>query len=57
MTQLNVPGEVLVTAITRSDHTFIPVSGTEFQGGDTIYLAVLPSAMQRLEELLGMERS
>lgn len=57
VTQLNVPGEVLVTAITRNDHTFIPVSGTEFQDGDMIYLAVLPSAMQRLEELLGMERS
>jgi trk system potassium uptake protein len=54
--QLNVPGEVLVTAITRNDHTFIPVSGTEFQDGDMLYLAVIPSAMQRLEELLGIER-
>jgi trk system potassium uptake protein len=54
--QLNIPGEVSVTAITRNDHTFIPVSGTEFQDGDMLYLAVIPSAMQRLEELLGMER-
>ncbi|MFZ5880628.1 MAG: potassium channel family protein [Chloroflexota bacterium] len=54
--QLNVPGEVLVTAITRNDHTFIPVSGAEFQDGDVLYLAVIPSAMQRLEELLGLER-
>lgn len=54
--QLNVPGEVLVTAITRNEHTFIPVSGTEFQDGDVIYLAVIPSAMQRLEEMLGLER-
>ncbi len=54
--QMNIPGEVAVTAITRSDHTFIPVSGTEFQEGDVIYLAVLPSAMERLEELLGIER-
>ncbi len=31
VTQMNIPGEVLVMAITRDDHTFIPVSGTEFQ--------------------------
>jgi trk system potassium uptake protein len=54
--QMNIPGEVLVTAITRDDHTFIPVSGTEFQEGDVIYLAVIPSAMVRLEEMLGLER-
>ncbi len=54
--QMNIPGEVSVTAITRNDHTFIPVSGTEFQEGDVIYLAVIPSAMVRLEELLGIER-
>jgi trk system potassium uptake protein TrkA len=55
-TQMNIPGEVSVTAITRNDHTFLPVSGTEFQYGDIIYLAVIPSAMLRLEELLGIER-
>jgi len=54
--QMNIPGEVSVTAITRNDHTFIPVSGTEFQEGDVIYLAVISSAMLRLEELLGIER-
>jgi trk system potassium uptake protein TrkA len=54
--QMNIPGEVSVTAITRSDHTFIPVSGTEFQEGDILYLAVIPSAMDRLEEMLGIER-
>lgn len=53
---LNIPGEMMVIAITRSDRTFIPVSGTEFQEGDIIYIAVIPSAMNRLEELLGMER-
>jgi trk system potassium uptake protein TrkA len=56
VSQMNIPGEVLVTAITRNDHTFIPVSGTEFQEGDVVYLAVIPSAMIRLEELLGLER-
>lgn len=56
VSQLNIPGELSVTAITRNSHTFIPVSGTEFQDGDVIYLAVIPSAMERLEELLGIER-
>ena len=56
VSQMNIPGEVMVTAITRNDHTFIPVSGTEFQEGDVIYLAVIPSSMSRLEELLGIER-
>jgi trk system potassium uptake protein TrkA len=53
---MNIPGEVTVIAITRNDHTFIPVSGTTFQEGDVIYLAVISSSMERLEELLGMER-
>lgn len=56
VTQMNIPGEVLVTAITRNAQTFIPVSGTEFQEGDTIFLTVIPSAMDRLEALLGIER-
>jgi trk system potassium uptake protein TrkA len=54
--EMNIPGEVMVTAITRNDQTFIPVTGAEFQEGDIIYLAVIPSAMVRLEELLGIER-
>jgi trk system potassium uptake protein TrkA len=56
VSQMNIPGELAVTAITRNDQTFIPVSGTEFCEGDVIYLAVISSAMDRLEELLGMER-
>ena len=54
--QMNIPGEMLVTAITRASQTFIPVPGTEFQEGDIVYIAVIPSAMLRLEELLGIER-
>jgi Trk K+ transport system NAD-binding subunit len=50
---LNISGEVMVVAITRDTRTFIPVSGTEFQEGDTIYLTAIPSAMHRLEDLLG----
>lgn len=55
--QMNVPGEVMVVAITRNDQTFIPVSGTEFHEGDVVFLTVIPSSMNRLEQLLGIERS
>ncbi len=54
--QLNVPGEVLVVSITRNDQAFIPTSGTEFREGDLVHLAVLASATNRLEEMLGLER-
>ncbi len=54
--QLNVPGEVMVVAITRNDKAFIPTSGTEFMDGDVVYLTVLSSAMDRLEQMLGLER-
>jgi len=54
--QLNVPGEVIVIAITRDDKALMPISGTEFREGDLIHLAVLASAMTRLEEMLGLER-
>src|SRR5574341_601077 len=41
VTHMNIPGELAVTAITRNNHTFIPVSGTEFQEGDVIYRTVI----------------
>jgi trk system potassium uptake protein TrkA len=53
--QLNVPGEVMVVAITRNDRAFIPASGAEFHEGDLVNLVVLSSALNRLEVLLGME--
>ena len=53
VTNLNIPGEVMVVAITRDTRTFIPVSGTEFQEGDTVYLTAIPSAMHRLKDMLG----
>jgi len=53
---LNVPGEVMVISIARNQQAFIPIIGTEFQEGDLINLVVLSSAMERLEEMLGLER-
>lgn len=54
--ELNIAGEVSVISITRNDQAFIPSSGAEFQEGDIIHLAVLSTAMTRLEEMLGLER-
>jgi trk/ktr system potassium uptake protein len=53
---LNVLGEAMVIAITRKDHALMPISGTQFEEGDVIHLAVVASAMARLEEMLGLER-
>jgi trk system potassium uptake protein TrkA len=53
---LSVPGEVIVMAITRDDKAFIPIGGTDFREGDLIHLSVLTTAMDRLEEMLGLER-
>ncbi len=53
--QLSIPGEIMVVSITRNDHAFIPATGAEFHEGDLVHLVVLSSAMNRLEELLGME--
>jgi trk system potassium uptake protein TrkA len=54
--QLNVPGELMVVSITRNEQAFIPITGTVFQNGDMLKLVVLSSAMERLEEMLGLER-
>ena len=56
VSQLNVAGEVMVVTITRADKAFIPNPGTEFEVGDMLHLVVLTSSMNRLEEMLGLER-
>jgi trk system potassium uptake protein TrkA len=56
VSQLNVAGEVLVVTITRNNAAFVPDLGTEFREGDMIHLAVLTASMERLEDMLGMER-
>lgn len=53
---LSVPGEVAVVAIDRDGQALVPTPGTELREGDQIYLSVLASAMQRVEEMLGLER-
>ncbi len=52
---LNVPGEISVVSIVRDGQAFIPVTGSAFQDGDRVYLSVVSSAMERLEQMIGME--
>ncbi len=52
---LSIPGEISVVTIVRDGQAFVPVSGSAFQEGDRVYLSVGASAMERLEQMIGME--
>jgi len=52
--ELTVPGEIQVIAITRSNKTDIPMSGTVFIEKDIIHIAVEASSTNRLKALLGI---
>jgi trk system potassium uptake protein len=51
---ITVSGEVHVVAITREGRAMLPTLGTVFRKADLVCLAVLSSAMDRLEGLLGL---
>lgn len=51
--EVNVPGEVLLVAVTRSGRTFVATSTTTLQGGDILHFAVVGASRGRLEALLG----
>ena len=51
---VNVPGEVSVTAITRQGKTSIPTLGTVFQEGDRVAVAALNTSRDRLEDLMAL---
>ncbi len=53
VSEMNVPGEVNVVAITRKGRTFLPTHKTEFIEGDLIHLAVQCAAMDKIKEMLG----
>jgi trk system potassium uptake protein len=52
--ELSLSGEANVVAIHRGGRTFLPTSGTLFEAGDRIYLAVLATSAERLKALLGL---
>ena len=51
---LSIASEISVVAITRQGEAFIPLFGTELRAQDRLHLVVLASAIDRLEELLGL---
>ena len=55
VSQLTVSGEISVAALTRGDRAFIPTLGTALKDRDIAHLTVLASAMERLEEWLGLD--
>jgi trk system potassium uptake protein TrkA len=49
-----VPGEIQVVAISRGGRTLLPVPGAVFHKGDLVHLAVLGSSADRLKAILGL---
>jgi trk system potassium uptake protein TrkA len=52
--ELTVSGEIVVTAITRDNKTFLPTLGTEFRKRDLLNIAVAAKSSERLKALLGL---
>jgi trk system potassium uptake protein len=52
---ISISGEIQVIAITRQGRAFIPLTGTEFQPGDAVHLAILASSMERFKDMLGLD--
>lgn len=53
VSEMNVPGEVNVVAITRKGRTFLPTPTTEFIEGDLIHLAVQYAIMDKIRKMFG----
>jgi len=53
VSEMNVPGEVIVVAITREGKTFLPTPKTEFAEGDTVHLAAQFAAIDKIKALFG----
>lgn len=47
-------GEISVVTITRNSKAFLPTSGTIFEYGDHVHIAVINSALEQLSLLLGL---
>ena len=51
-----IPGEINVITITREEEALVPTPNTEFRCGDTLHLAVLVTAIYRLDSCSGYNR-
>jgi trk/ktr system potassium uptake protein len=53
VSEMDVPGEVIVVAITRGGKTFLPTPKTEFAEGDILHLVIQFAAMDKIKEMFG----
>jgi len=54
VTELMVPGEVHVVALSRKGKAVLPTSETIFQRDDSIHIALLTASSERLRAMLGL---
>lgn len=54
VTDISVPGEISVVAISRGTKTIIPILGTMLQEGDLLYIAAAVSSSDRLKLIFGL---
>jgi trk system potassium uptake protein TrkA len=52
ISELSVPGEIVVISLTRGGKTVVPALGTILQKGDLIHIAVEDKSVSRLKSLL-----
>ncbi len=52
VSEMNIPGEVIVAAITREGKTFLPTPQTKFAEGDIAHLSVQFAVMDKIKEML-----
>lgn len=53
--EINVPGEISVSAIVRSGSSVFPTEGTTLEKGDVLFVNVLRESAEKLERLLGLK--
>lgn len=51
---LSVIGEIAVVAVVRKGKAFLPIPGTRFEANDQVQVAVMNTAIDRLNTLLGL---
>lgn len=54
VSELDLPGELEVVAVSRAGRTFLPSGPVLFEAGDVVHVAVAAGAAGRLQQLLGI---
>ncbi|MCL6087994.1 MAG: TrkA family potassium uptake protein [Actinobacteria bacterium] len=52
--KINVPGEIMVIAVTRLGRAFVPVAGSVLKEGDIIHVSVASESIPKLKGFLGI---